>query len=145
MFTRTSFTNKASRILFVTMNFHVVTALFIYLLPHIVYPKALEYGILAFRRIERSEVEGQNSEMFQKCCSSDLPLSIPLNTRTLLYNKSCSPQASTNYATNYFPLSAAQVRTIDEIIPLCSVYARDAYHSSDYTMRSRTRNMIGFL
>ena len=109
------------------MNFHVVTALFIYLLPHIVYPKALEYGILAFRRIERSEVEGQNSEMFQKCCSSDLPLSIPLNTRTLVCNKSCSPQASTNYATNYFPLtnyatnyfplSAAQVRTIDEIIP----------------------------
>ena len=120
-------TDNASRVLFVTMNLHVVTALFIYLLPHIVYPKALEYGILAFRRIERSEVEGQNSEMFQKCCSSDLPLSIPLNTRTLVYNKSCSPQASTNYATNYFPLtnyannyfplSAAQVRTIDEIIP----------------------------
>ena len=100
------------------MNFHVVTALFIHLLPHIVYPKALEYGILAFRRIERSEVEGQNSEMFQKCCSSDLPLSIPLNTRTLVYNMPCSPQASTNYATNYFPLYAAQLRTIYEIIPL---------------------------
>ena len=127
------------------MNLHVVTALFIYLLPHIVYPKALEYGILAFRRIERSEVEGQNSEMFQKCCSSDLPLSIPLNTRTLVYNKSCSPQASTNYATNYFPLSAAQVRTIDEIIPLCRVYARDAYRSSDYTMRKSEVTHYQFL
>ena len=101
-----------------TMNLHVVTALFIYLLPHIVYPKALEYGILAFRRIERSEVEGQNSEMFQKCCSSDLPLSIPLNTRTPAYDKPCSPQASTNYTINYFSLYAAQVRTIVEIIPL---------------------------
>ena len=99
---------------------------------------------MGFLHLEESEVEGQNSEMFQKCCSSDLPLSIPLNTRTLLYNKSCSPQASTNYATNYFPLSAAQVRTIDEIIPLCRVYARDAYGSSDYTMQSRTSNMIGF-
>ena len=83
---------------------------------------------MGFLHLEESKVEGQNSEMFQKCCSSDLPLSIPLNTRTLLYNKSCSPQASTNYATNYFPLtnyatnyfplSAAQVRTIDEKIPL---------------------------
>ena len=89
------------------MNLHVVTALFIYLLPHIVYPKALEYGILAFRRIERSEVEGQNSEMFQKCRSSDLPLSIPLNTRTLAYNKPCSNYA-TNY--NYFPLIIYAIR-----------------------------------
>ena len=47
---------EASRILF-------VTALFIYLLPHIVYPKALEYRVLVFRRIERLAVKGENSEM----------------------------------------------------------------------------------
>ena len=84
------------------MNLHVVIALFIYLLPHIVYPKALEYRVLVFRRIERSEVEGQNSEMFQKSRSSDLSLSIPLNTRTLVHNESCSPQACTvdNKCTN---------------------------------------------
>ena len=120
------------------INFHVVTALFIHLLPHIVYPKALEYAILAFRRIERSEVEGQNSAMFQKCCSSDLPLSIPLNTRTLAYKKPCSPQASTNYATNYFPLYAAQVRTIDEIIPLHAMTPFVwLYHAEPYKQYDR--------
>ena len=60
--------------------------------------------------LEESEVEGQNSEIFQKCRSSDLPLSIPLNTRTLVYNKPCSPQACTNYATNYFPLIIYAIR-----------------------------------
>ena len=81
---------EASRIFF-------LTALFIYLLQHIAYPKALEYRVLVFSRIERSEAEGNNSEIFQKFCSSDLPIS--LNTRTLVYNNK-----RTNYATNYFAL-----------------------------------------
>ena len=53
-----------------------VTALLIYLLPHIIYSKALEYRVLVFRIIERSKVKGQNGEMFQKFLSSDLPLPI---------------------------------------------------------------------
>ena len=78
---------------------------FLPFLPHIFYPKSLKFRVLVSGRIKRSAVEGQNGEMFQKF---DLPLSIPLNTRTLVYNKPCSPQACTinnkrtNYATNYF-------------------------------------------
>ena len=45
--TASSFTNKASRIF--------VTAFFIYLLPHITYPRALQYRVLVFSRSRKSE------------------------------------------------------------------------------------------
>ena len=39
--------------------------------------------------LEESEVEGQNSEIFQEFRSSDPLLSIPLKARTLVDNKPC--------------------------------------------------------
>ena len=54
---------EASRILFVTV-------LFIYLLPHFTYHKALIYRVLVFSRIGKSKAERRNSEIFQKFRSS---------------------------------------------------------------------------
>ena len=111
---------------------------------------------------------------FQKFRSSDLPLLIPLSTRTLVYNKPGSPQACTinskrtNYTTNYFAwvLSHKPLIICDAINDKRTNYATNYFAwvlwhkaliiyarpnvwlmvdcSNDHTMRSHISSMIGF-